>query len=187
MGRISVMENYSLESLPEPDARQRRITRILLYIWLALALVVGGILCYIASSAFRPVPLVPVLVGEFDEYPLNSVNVEFINANFFDDTANKELETVPLQVVRDAAGNFTVFLARSTHQEEAILVPRSCLVEWDESLQQFLELCAGSRWSRDGKYIAGPAPRDLDRFPVHTENGKLFIDLLLQKGAAHSP
>lgn len=179
------MENYSLESLPEPDAKQRRTTRVLLYIWLALALGVGGLLCYIASAAFRPAPLVPVLVGEFDEYPPDSVNIEFINGTFFDDTANKDLETIPLLVVRDAAGNFTVFLARSTRQEEAILVPRTCLVEWDDSLEEFLELCGGSRWTREGKYISGPAPRDLDRFPMRVDDGKLFIDLKLEKGAAH--
>lgn len=179
------MENYSLESLPEPDAKQQRTTRILLYVWLALALSLGGLLCYIASSAFRPAALVPVLVGEFDEYPPNSVNIEFINGTFFDDTANKVLETIPLQVVRDAGGNFTVFLARSTRQDEAILVPRTCIVEWDVSLQEFLELCAGSRWTREGKYISGPAPRDLDRFPVRVEDRKLYIDLKLEKGAVH--
>ena len=36
------MENYSLESLPEPDARQRRITRILLFFWLALGIILAA-------------------------------------------------------------------------------------------------------------------------------------------------
>ncbi len=178
------MENYSLEALPEAEARQQRVNRILLYIWFALGLVVVALLCYIVSSAFRPAPVVPIQVGELDEYPANSVNLEFVNARFFDETANKELETIPLQVVRDATGNLTVFLARSTRQDEAILVPRTCLVEWEESLQEFLELCAGSRWTRDGRYVSGPAPRDLDRFPARVENGKVFIDLKLEKGAA---
>lgn len=177
------MENYSIESPPQPNARAQRITRILLFVWLGLALIVGAILCYILSQAFRPIPVVPVLVGELDEYAPNSVNLEFINARFFDETANKEQETLPLQVVRDANGNFTVFFARSTRQNEAILIPRTCIVEWDASLEQFLELCAGSRWTRAGKYVAGPAPRDLDQFPARIENGQVWIDLQLEKGA----
>jgi hypothetical protein len=178
------MDNYSIESMPEPNARERRITRILLLIWLGLALIVGAILCYIVSQAFRPIPMVPVLVGELDEYPPDSVNVEFVNARFFDETANKELETIPLQVVRDANGDLTVFLARSTRQSEAIQAPQSCLVEWDDSIQQFLELCAGSRWTREGTHTGGPAPRDLDRFPARLEGQQLFIDLKLEPGAA---
>jgi len=178
------MENYSIESPPEPNARQQRITRILLFIWLVLGIIVAALLCYIASAAFRPVPPTPHLVGEVTEYPPNSVNLEFINADFFDETANKEFETLPLQVVRDAAGNFTVFFARSTNPSEAILIPGQCIVEWDASLEKFLELCGGSQWQRDGTYASGPAPRNLDRFPAHVENGNLYIDLKLERGAA---
>lgn len=179
------MDNYSLESLPEPDAREQRINRILLFIWMGLGLIVVGILCYIVSSAFQPTPLVPQFVGDLDKYPPNSINLEFINAEFFDDTANKTLDTLPLQVVRNAGGDFTVFLARSTRQEEAILAPRTCVVNWDDSLSKFLELCGGSQWNLDGTYYSGPAPRNLDRFPAHIENQKLYIDLKLIKGAAH--
>lgn len=179
------MENYSLESLPEPDARQRRITRILLFFWLALGIILAAMLCYVVSQAFRQPAVTPSFVGDLDKYQPNSVNLEFINANFFDDTANKDQETLPLEVVRDAAGNFTVFYARSTRQEEAILAPRTCLVEWDDSLGKFLELCGGSQWNLDGTYFAGPAPRNLDRFPVHIQDGKLYIDLKLVPGAVH--
>lgn len=180
------MDNYTLENLPEPDFRRRRITRILLLIWLALGIILGLILCYIVSNAFRPAPQVPIYVGDLDEFSANSVTKKFVNGSFFDDTANKVEETLPLAVVRDGNGNFTVFYARSTRAEEAILVPGQCIVEWDDSLNQFLELCGGSVWTREGKYVAGPAPRDLDRFPARVENGKLYIDLVLQKGAPRS-
>lgn len=178
------MDNYDLESMPKPDARNRRITRLLLLIWLGLGLIVVAILCYIVSQAFRPIPVVPIAVGTIDEYPFNSVNLEFVNGRFFDPLANKELDTIPLQVVRDENGGFRVFFARSTNQSEAILIPRTCIVEWDNSIQQFLELCGGSRWLRDGTYVAGPAPRNLDQFPAREENGTLFIDLKLEQGGA---
>lgn len=179
------MDNYTLEPLPQPDARKQRITRILLIIWLVLGISVGLLLCWIVSNAFRPPPQVPVYVGDLDQFPPNSINKKFIDGPFFDETANKDQDTLPLAVVRDANGNFTVFYARSTNPAEAILVPRQCVVEWDDSLQHFLELCGGSTWDRNGKYISGPAPRDLDRFPPHVTDGKLYIDLTLQRGAAH--
>lgn len=171
--------------MDQPRRRKLDLTRILLLIWLGLAITVGLLLCYIVSTAFRPLPMEPQYVGDLDEYPPDSVNLEFINARFFDDTANKELETIPLQVVRSATGDLTVFLARSTRQEEAILIPRTCLVEWNDSLEKFLELCGGSQWNRDGTYAAGPAPRSLDRFPARIQNGQVWIDLQLEKGAPH--
>jgi len=179
------MENYSPESINPSDVRKQRLTRILVVIWVALALIVAAILCYIASAAFRPPPRVPLYVGDLDEFPANSVNLEFVNAKFFDGTANKEQDTLPLQIVRGAGDDFTVWFARSTNPAQAALIPGQCVVEWNDSLTQFLELCAGSRWTREGKYVGGPAPRDLDRFPAHVENGKLYIDLELVQGAAH--
>lgn len=178
------MENYSIESPPEPDPKQRRTTRILLLIWLVLGLIVGATVCYVGISAFRPPPQEPIYVGDVDEYPAGTVNKEFVNADFFDATAAKQQETLPLQVAHDANGDWTVFYARSTNPDEAVLVPRQCVVEWEESLEQFLELCGGSRWTRAGKYVAGPAPRDLDTFPAHVADGKLYIDLTLIQGAA---
>ncbi len=175
-----------MDQVDESDRRQLRITRLLLYVWLGLGIIVGLVLCYIVYSAFKPVPPAPLFVGDLDQFPPNSINKQFVNADFFDDTSNREIQTLPLQVVRDTNGNFTVFFARSTRPEEAALIPRQCLVDWDDSLQTFLELCAGSQWTREGKYLAGPAPRDLDRFPAHVENGKLYIDLQLEKGVPHS-
>jgi len=142
-------------------------------------------LCYIAFQAFRPLPQVPLFVGDLDKYPSDSVNLDFVNTHFFDDVASKEFETLPLQLVRDANGAFTVFFARSTRPDEAQLIPRQCIVEWDDSLLEVLELCGGTRWSREGKYLSGPAPRDLDRFPVSIQDGKLYIEPKLVKGAAH--
>ncbi len=179
------MENYSLDSLPEPNSQERRFTRILLGVWLILGLFVVGILCYVGASVFRPPAQTPLYVGDVDEYPPGSVSQEFINADFFDAAANKRQETLPLQVVRGADGSWTVFFARSANPPEARLIPQQCVVQWDESLEQFLELCAGSRWRRDGVYIAGPAPRDLDRFPARVVDGKLYIDPTLTPGAPH--
>lgn len=177
------MENYSIEPLPAPDPKRQRITRLLLFVWGALALVLVAILCYTAFAAFRPPPKEPVYVNDVSVYAPNSINKYFINAEFFDPASNLELETLPLQIVRGAGDDFTIFFARSANPTEAVLIPRQCVVDWDESLMQFLELCGGSRWTRQGAYVAGPAPRGLDKFPAHVQDGKLYMDLELIQGA----
>ena len=59
------------------------------------------------------------------------------------------------------------FLARSPHG--------SCLVEWSQEQQRFLDPCSGSRWDRTGKYVEGPSPRDLDHLPVEVRDGMLWV------------
>jgi cytochrome b6-f complex iron-sulfur subunit len=39
-----------------------------------------------------------------------------------------------------------------------------CLPKWNEGEQRFQCPCHGSQFARDGAYLAGPAPRSLDRF-----------------------
>lgn len=173
-----------MDQVDQSGVRRLNWTRVLLLVWLVLGVVVALMLCYIVSAAFRPRPVEPIALGSVDDYPPNSIDLHFVNTVFFDETTSKEFDTLPLDILRDPAGNFTVFFARSTRPEEGVRIPRQCVVEWDASLEKFLELCAGSQWTRDGKYYAGPAPRDLDRFPVSVENGRLAIEPRLIKGAA---
>jgi len=41
-----------------------------------------------------------------------------------------------------------------------------CLYDWAESEGKFICPCHGSQFAKDGTYLAGPAPRNLDRFPI---------------------
>ncbi len=41
-----------------------------------------------------------------------------------------------------------------------------CLYGWSEAMKRFECPCHGSKFRRDGAYIEGPAPRDLDRFVI---------------------
>lgn len=45
-----------------------------------------------------------------------------------------------------------------------------CLYNWNEQEFRFICPCHGSQFQSDGKYLAGPAPRDLDRFVVQLVN-----------------
>jgi cytochrome b6-f complex iron-sulfur subunit len=41
-----------------------------------------------------------------------------------------------------------------------------CLYNWNDQEDKFICPCHGSQFEKDGIYIAGPAPRSLDRFVV---------------------
>jgi cytochrome b6-f complex iron-sulfur subunit len=45
-----------------------------------------------------------------------------------------------------------------------------CLYNWNEQEVKFICPCHGSQFQKDGKYIQGPAPRSLDRFPIWAED-----------------
>lgn len=41
-----------------------------------------------------------------------------------------------------------------------------CLYNWSDQATRFICPCHGSQFQKDGQYIAGPAPRSLDRFKI---------------------
>lgn len=51
-----------------------------------------------------------------------------------------------------------------------------CAVPWCPPAKWFECPCHGSKYSVNGEYRDGPAPRSLDRFRVTIENGKIFVD-----------
>jgi len=51
-----------------------------------------------------------------------------------------------------------------------------CLYKWAPSNFRFECPCHGSKFSHDGFYIEGPAPRSLDYFTLTQENGQVTVD-----------
>jgi cytochrome b6-f complex iron-sulfur subunit len=51
-----------------------------------------------------------------------------------------------------------------------------CLYKWEGSNNRFECPCHGSKFSHDGYYIEGPAPRSLDTFEITIENGEVLVD-----------
>lgn len=51
-----------------------------------------------------------------------------------------------------------------------------CLYKWEPSTVRFECPCHGSKFSREGFYIEGPAPRSLDTFEVREEAGQVIVD-----------
>jgi menaquinol-cytochrome c reductase iron-sulfur subunit len=76
-------------------------------------------------------------------------------------------------VVRTSQDKVVAYSPQCTHL--------GCAYHWEESGGQFVCPCHGSRFSIDGKVLAGPASRPLDRYPVQVENSKLLIGSEIQK------
>lgn len=51
-----------------------------------------------------------------------------------------------------------------------------CLYKWEQSNNRFECPCHGSKFSREGFYIEGPAGRSLDTFVIAIENGEVSVD-----------
>ena len=78
----------------------------------------------------------------------------------------------------DTAGKF--WLVNTTDEGPKALymvcTHLGCLYKWAQSNNRFECPCHGSKFSREGFYIEGPAPRSLDTFLVAEENGVVTVD-----------
>jgi menaquinol-cytochrome c reductase iron-sulfur subunit len=56
-----------------------------------------------------------------------------------------------------------------------------CIYHWEDEQGSFKCPCHASAFGLDGKVLAGPAPRPLDRYVSRVEGGKLLIGLLVKR------
>ncbi|HLN63978.1 MAG TPA: hypothetical protein VK464_20875 [Symbiobacteriaceae bacterium] len=70
-------------------------------------------------------------------------------------------------LVRGAQG-WMAFANRSTHLGEP--------VEWRAEYNRFLDIYSGAMWDKEGRPVAGPAPRGLDGYAVTQDGDFAVID-----------
>lgn len=71
-------------------------------------------------------------------------------------------------IVYDAATQQpSVFLRRSPHG--------GCLLNWDATNQRFEDPCYGSQFDRNGNYVSGPSPRNLDRLQAAVRDNMIWV------------
>jgi cytochrome b6-f complex iron-sulfur subunit len=100
-------------------------------------------------------PPTSFLVGSPDDYPVNSVTY---------------VEDQEVYVVRVSAGFYAV---------SAICTHLGCITRWNPEADQIQCPCHGSKFTRDGTKVAGPAPRPLPHFAIRlTAEGELRVDKL---------
>jgi cytochrome b6-f complex iron-sulfur subunit len=93
------------------------------------------------------------LAGAVDAFPPGSVT-PFIEGRFF--------------LTRLWDGGFVALYRACTHL--------GCAVPWDAEKQHFVCPCHGSEFEMDGAVLNAPAPRPLDLFRVHIDNGQITVD-----------
>lgn len=188
-GMQSFDDSELLEDYKPADPREQAWTRRLAVLWALVAIVLFALLCYFLSQMVASIGKGKdaARVGALSDFPAGSIQSIFINpeAPYSDPETSKELATLALLVEHDSAGSFRVWFARSTLPIHGVRAPRDCLVTWQEDIQRYQEPCGGSRWTRDGKYVEGPAPRDMDQFPTEIRQDQLWIKLQLAQGAPH--
>lgn len=69
--------------------------------------------------------------------------------------------------VKMSDGKVVAFAPQCTHL--------GCAYHWEDDKKQFLCPCHTSVFGIDGKVLAGPATRPLDRYDVKVENNKLLL------------
>jgi cytochrome b6-f complex iron-sulfur subunit len=57
-----------------------------------------------------------------------------------------------------------------------VCVHLGCLVPYIPSEKRFICPCHGSTYERDTQYVRGPAPRNLDQFPVKVVNDNIVVN-----------
>jgi menaquinol-cytochrome c reductase iron-sulfur subunit len=78
-------------------------------------------------------------------------------------------------VVKEANNDVVAFGAQCTHL--------ACAYHWEAAASKFVCPCHGSEFALDGKVLAGPAPRPLDRYVTRIENNRLQLGELKQSQA----
>lgn len=81
-------------------------------------------------------------------------------------------EQIPVFVVNEGNGKFTIFDVRCTHL--------GCPISWDDNVTQFDCPCHGAIFAPDGKVLAGPPSRPLDRYESKLEDGVLYAGQLFE-------
>ena len=77
-------------------------------------------------------------------------------------------------VVKTEDKNVVAYMPACTHL--------ACAYHWESTNQKFVCPCHGSEFSLDGKVVAGPAPRPLDRFLTKVQDGRVMIGSQIEKG-----
>ena len=158
--------NGEAEKAALPEAPVGRFPLALKLILIAGLVLVCGIVLIVAG--FRPGALIDV--GAAKDYPPGSVTAMQLPAS------NRGDQAIPVFLVNNPASGFLALYARDPGS--------NCLLVWQPAVGRIEDPCSGSKYTRSGESIGGPAPRGLDRYAVSlTESGEIKVDVsTLQTG-----
>ena len=149
--------------LSPEELAKREMTRreLLTYAW-------GGALALVgAASGFG------IFEFMYPRFRAGEFGGKFIQGNDFPSVP--AAGAPPLAV---SSGKFWLFNSETEGIKAIYMVCThlGCLYKWEPSTVRFECPCHGSKFTADGFYIEGPAPRSLDTFTVSEENGLVVVD-----------
>lgn len=158
--------------LEVPDKLPRR--RFLEFLLNAIFALIGAALAvpgagYILSPLRRVPKTKWAFLGNVEEFPLNEPKL-----THFTPKAQEAWMRDPthraVYVVNRGGGNFTVFDVHCTHL--------GCPVQYNPAVKRYFSPCHGGVFDFEGRVVAGPPPRPLDRYEVKVEGGKVYVGRL---------
>jgi menaquinol-cytochrome c reductase iron-sulfur subunit len=128
-------------------------------------------LAYLFSSGKRTEQEEFVEVGDISRLPLNTPQ-EMVFRRRRKDGWKIISEKATAWVTRVSDSEVVAFAPQCTHL--------GCAYHWDEKNHNFLCPCHTSTFGLDGRVLAGPAPRPLDRYRVRIDGGRLWVGDILR-------
>jgi menaquinol-cytochrome c reductase iron-sulfur subunit len=165
-GNASAPSPGSAEPQGIAPGRRRFITIALGTIAAAIAGIIGVPLAgFFALPALRRSPRQWLEVGPvsaFEEGEIKKVLAKPLSAQVWP----RATPLVAIYVLSQGGEKFTLFHIHCTHV--------GCPVQWNVQAKRFFSPCHGGVFDNDGRVLAGPPPRPLDRYESKIENGTLF-------------
>lgn len=158
------MNEHSVE--PPRPARRNFFRGLVTSIGAAIAGILGVPLAgFYVLPAFRKTEAVWKECGPLNTFPVGDITLAQLKP-----LAQREWPddwgTEAAWVYRRGEQDFVVYNTHCTHV--------GCPVTWSPQARRFFSPCHGGVFDADGRVLAGPPPRPLDRFEVKIEKGLLF-------------
>ncbi|MCL5237817.1 MAG: succinate dehydrogenase iron-sulfur subunit [Nitrospirae bacterium] len=133
-----------------------------------LALGVGGVVgaAFVGPTRART-PRLWVPAASLSSIPVGDVTTIKIN---YETKNGLYTQQVAERVLVSRTGDEIIcFKASCTHL--------GCMVKWDGNAGRFRCACHGGAFDRNGKVIAGPPPKPLDRYPFRVDSDHLLVEV----------
>lgn len=146
------------------------------------ALAVGGVWVVAESEPESS----RVVVGSVDDFPVGSVTRLDVEAKVsgpvprIHEGSGAAVVDVPVFVINDATEGLSALYVSDPHLGCRIMLASELPPEtgWEPgSAVVFLNPCHGEMYDYLGRYLAGPAPRGMDRFAVELVDGQVIVDV----------
>lgn len=160
------MINEQSKLTPLPPSRRRFITMALGAISGTIAGIIGvPLLGFFSLPALRKREFLWAEAGPVEQFKVGEIRFVVLKP-LKRPVWPEEEPNMGVFVSRKADGSFEIFHSHCSHV--------GCPVNWNSGGQRFFCPCHGGVFDRDGRVLAGPPPRPLDRHEWKAEKGVLY-------------